>query len=163
MDEAKNAVVVYKGFKDFDEKVSVITDQGYFGFYKTKKDGTPTRAVGSLKALAPQVGDSIDVLYKETVSNGKTYKNALSFYAPREGSANTIKIIPAPGAWHLQRPEAQEDRNTVLINLTENIHKLDDRLRILENRMSMLELPEEKKEVSRTEIDSEVSISDVPF
>jgi hypothetical protein len=83
MEDAKNAVVVYKGFKDFDEKVSVITDQGYFGFYKTKKDGTPTKAVESLKALAPQVGGRIDVLYKETVSNGKTYKNALAFYAPK--------------------------------------------------------------------------------
>lgn len=83
MEDAKNAVVVYKGFKDFDEKVSVITDQGYFGFYKTKKDGTPTKAVESLKAIAPQVGGRIDVLYKETVSNGKTYKNALSFYAPK--------------------------------------------------------------------------------
>jgi hypothetical protein len=40
------------------------------------------------------------------------------------------------------------------MNLTENIHKLDDRVRILENRMSMLELPEEKEETL---------ISDVPF
>jgi hypothetical protein len=145
MDELKNATLTFKGVKDFGEKVSVITDAGYFGFFKNKKDGSPSKALETLKALAPRPGESIEIAYKETTSNGKVYQNAVAFYAPREGSVQTI---PLP------RPEAPEARNELLMNLTENIHKLDDRLRILENRMSMLELPEEKKEVS---------ISDVPF
>jgi hypothetical protein len=141
----KNAVLTFKGFKVFGEKVSVMTDAGYFGFFKNKKDGTPSKALETLKALEPKLGDSLEIAYKETEYNGKVYQNAVAFYAPREGSVPTM---PLP------RPEAQEDRNEVLMNLTENIHKLDDRVRILENRMSMLELPEEKKEVS---------IEDVPF
>ena len=142
MDELKNATLTFKGVKDFGEKVSVITDAGYFGFFKNKKDGTSSKALETLKALAPRPGESIDIAYKETTSNGKVYQNAVAFYAPRGGA------MPLP------RPEAPEARNELLMNLTENIHKLDDRVRILENRMSMLELPEEKEETL---------ISDVPF
>jgi hypothetical protein len=136
MDELKNATLTFKGVKNFGEKVSVITDAGFFGFFKNKKDGSPSKALETLKALEPKLGDSLEIAYKETEYNGKVYQNAVAFYAPRGGT------MPLP------RPEAPEARNEVLINLTENIHKLDDRLRILENRMSMLELPEEKKEVS---------------
>lgn len=143
MDEQlKNATLTFKGVKDFGEKVSVSTDAGYFGFFKTKKDGSPSKALETLKALAPRPGESIEIAYKETTSNGKVYQNAVAFYAPKGGT------MPLP------RPEAPEARNEVLMNLTENIHKLDDRLRILENRIALLELPEEKKEVL---------IEDVPF
>jgi len=144
MDELKNATVTFKGIEDLATKVLVDTDAGKFSFFKLKIDETPTRAIETLKALDPKPGEIIEISYKETVSksNGKTYRNAVAFYAPKEGT------MPLP------RPEAPEARNEVLMNLTENIHKLDDRLRILENRIALLELPEEK---------DKVSISDVPF
>lgn len=137
MEDAKNAVVLFKGVKDFGDKVSVITETGYYGFFKTKKDGTQTKALETLKALDPQRGDAISVLYKETEVNGKVYKNVLAFYKSSEQPV---------------RPEQPEARNEVLIELTRRQDVLEIKIMELTKRIEELE---PKKE--------EVSIDDIPF
>lgn len=137
MDEAKTAVVLFKGFKDFGDKVSVITETGYYGFFKTKKDGTPTKALETLKELDPQRGDAIAVMYKETEANGKTYKNALAFYKSSEQPV---------------RPEQPEVRNEVLAELVRRQDVLEMRIMELSKRIDELTPKEE-----------EVLISDLPF
>lgn len=72
-------ITTYNGFKDFGTKVSVMTSDGYFGFFKSKKDGTPTKALISFKNIAPEIGDRITITYEANEYNGKMYNNAVNF------------------------------------------------------------------------------------
>jgi hypothetical protein len=88
MEELSKVTTIYKDFKSFDDKGKVIvnTESGSYSFFRNKKDGTPTKALETLKELSPKEGDGIVVFYKE---NGK-YKNAVVFYRPKEGDVPAV-------------------------------------------------------------------------
>jgi hypothetical protein len=128
-EELKKDVVTINEIQDKENQIVLKTDKGYFSFFKVKKDGSESRAYESIKQIAPDNGDTIVISYKENDYNGKIFKNAVMFFAPRE---NDYPSVP-------RRKEDPQTRNDVLMKLAENQGKLDAKIQELEKRIEALE------------------------
>lgn len=128
-EELKKDVVTINEIQNKENQVVLRTDKGYFSFFKVKKDGNESRAYQSIKEISPDDGDTIVISYKENEYNGKIYKNAVMFFAPRE---NDYPSAP-------QRKEDPQTRNDVLMKLAENQTMLVARIQDLEKRLAGLE------------------------
>lgn len=132
-EELKKDVVTLNGKEDKGNQIVLKTDKGFFSFFKVKKDGTESRAYESIREIAPDDGDTIVVSYKENEYNGKVFKNAVMFFAPRENDYPTIQTqIP-------QRREDPQTRNETLMKLAENQGKIVAKIQDLEKRLEGLE------------------------
>lgn len=128
-EELKKDVVTIDEIQNKENQIVLKTDKGYFSFFKVKKDGSESRAYQSIKEIAPDNGDTIVISYKENDYNGKIFKNAVMFFAPRE---NDYPSVP-------QRKEDPQTRNEALMKLAENQSKMVAKIQDLEKRLEGLE------------------------
>lgn len=145
MDELISAEICINESSADDKKVTIKFGRDKYSFWKNKKDGNKTKAYESWLSINPQIGDYIDIQFKE--EDAEWEKDGKTIYFKRRTILNLFKAsgnndspksspsapqrVTAPSGDYVTKAEFTkkiEDMSGAFMDMVRNIAQLNEKV-----------------------------------
>lgn len=150
-----------------EKKIILLDGKTKYNFWRSKKDGTQTKAEEQFQKFRFIAGDTVDAMVEETPESFVNEKGKKIDFVDRKIAYFMVqdnmptKTISSPDA--PQSPQTSETPQTNTRVATPNLQGLETRIRELEERVLKLETGDKYIPIAEDIVPNDIDVSKIPF